>query len=64
MVKINKVWIPMNEYQAYLDLKAKQTADEQSRMQYYMWNNYSMEGYEEWKLKIKNNVQTDTKEES
>ncbi len=61
--KIDKttVWMPYSEYLALEELKARRTPEELDRMGYFMWNNFSYDGYEEYKKK--RDVQIQEREE-
>lgn len=53
--KENKItgWIPKHEYEALKALKERCTVEQQNQMSYFFWNNFSMDGYDEY-LKTQN----------
>lgn len=50
------IWIPFHEYEAHKELMSKMDIEAINKMRYFFWNNFSDEGYEEWKNKCIENV--------
>jgi hypothetical protein len=57
------MWMPKSEYDAWQKLKAEMTEEAWKQHCYFFWNNFSMDGYDEWKLKQVKNEET-TKDNS
>ena len=45
---IKPKWIPESEYKAMVEFRASMTLEEHRRFAYFMWNNFSYDGYEEF----------------
>ena len=50
------IWMPYEEYRLQQELFAKLEPEIIMKMNYYFWNNFSYEGYEEWKLQNQNKI--------
>lgn len=44
-------WIPQHEAEALKKLRSEMTYEQWRQQSYFFWNNFSMEGYEDWKNK-------------
>lgn len=48
-------WMPREEYEVLKKWKADQTPEQLRQHSYFFWNNFSMDGYEEWTKKAEEN---------
>lgn len=55
------IWMPKREYDQLQKLRESQTIEQLNRESYFFWNNFNMDGYEEY-IKNKNNKIKDDKE--
>ena len=51
--KIAPIWMPYKEYIALKKMYAEMEPEMILKIKYFFWNNFSHEGYEEWKKGIK-----------
>lgn len=49
--KDKPIWMPYKEYLLQKELFEKLEPEAINKMRYFFWNNFSDEGYEEWKIK-------------
>lgn len=50
--KENPIWMPYEEYLLHKQMMEKMDKEAKLRMGYFFWNNYSDEGYEEYRKKF------------
>lgn len=48
-------WVLKEDYEAYRELIGRITPEQRDKMGYFFWNNLSLDGYEKWKEKQKQN---------